>query len=482
MMKRITERMNPSQKRMAMAGLAIGGLVTAISLMSYMSSGDDKRRTKDQEVISHVFSDRDTREVTFESLSTQLKAAKGRNDRLAEEVRNLRSDMERASSSGVSTSVSRELDSLAREMDVLREQNRELREVGVGQGAPREIDSSQEADSQELSYSREDDEDESDKKDSRESAKKPSATESASRERGRRQDFSDDTSVDAESVFNRPPAPSRRRQTQASPEGDDDADSAPRGLKIISYYESVSSKENDTKEEDVPYIPAASIVSGVLLNGMDAPTSQGSRRDPVPATLRVKHEAILPNRFTADIKECHAIVSGHGDLSTERAALRTEVLSCLRDDGEVIEAPIEGYVVGTDGKTGIRGRLVSKQGALIARSMVAGFFSGASQALDVSPVPVIETSSSGRGGRTQYESNYSPKMLQGAGAQGASNALDRVAQFYVEMAEEIFPVVEVNAGTEVDIVLTSGVELRTRKAKQQIANARQNSEAKKSAQ
>ncbi|PIV81625.1 conjugal transfer protein TraB, partial [bacterium CG17_big_fil_post_rev_8_21_14_2_50_64_8] len=46
--------------------------------------------------------------------------------------------------------------------------------------------------------------------------------------------------------------------------------------------------------------------------------------------------------------------------ATERAQLRTETLSCVREDGRVIEAELEGYAVGEDGKVGMRGRLVSK--------------------------------------------------------------------------------------------------------------------------
>ena len=98
---------------------------------------------------------------------------------------------------------------------------------------------------------------------------------------------------------------------------------------------------------------------------------------------------------------------------------------------------------------------------MIARSMVAGFMSGASQAFDVSPIPVIQTGSN-VGGTSQYQSNFSPPMFQGAAAQGASQALDRVAQFYVEMAENIFPVIEVDAGREIELIMTRGASLKIR--------------------
>mgnify|MGYP001484899961 CR=1 FL=1 len=53
-------------------------------------------------------------------------------------------------------------------------------------------------------------------------------------------------------------------------------------------------------------------------------------------------------------------------------------------------------------------------------------------------------------------------MFQGAAAQGASGALERVAQFYIDMAEGIFPVVEVDAGRQIELIMTSGTSLQIR--------------------
>jgi conjugal transfer pilus assembly protein TraB len=53
-------------------------------------------------------------------------------------------------------------------------------------------------------------------------------------------------------------------------------------------------QEGDELPEDAVLIPAGSILRGVLLSGMDAPTGRQSRRDPYPALARIKHAAILP--------------------------------------------------------------------------------------------------------------------------------------------------------------------------------------------
>ena len=49
------------------------------------------------------------------------------------------------------------------------------------------------------------------------------------------------------------------------------------------------------------------------------------------------------------------------DLASERAYLRTEPITCIREDGGAIEVPLDAYAVGEDGKVGVRGRLVNNQ-------------------------------------------------------------------------------------------------------------------------
>ena len=73
--------------------------------------------------------------------------------------------------------------------------------------------------------------------------------------------------------------------------------------------------------DDAVLVPAGSILRGVLLSGMDAPTGRQARRDPYPALVRIKHDAILPNRFRADVRECFLVAAGYGDLASERAYL-----------------------------------------------------------------------------------------------------------------------------------------------------------------
>lgn len=212
------------------------------------------------------------------------------------------------------------------------------------------------------------------------------------------------------------------------------------------------------EEETLPpiFIPANTIISGVLLSGADMPTSDATKQDPYPMTLRIKKDAIMPNRFSADIRECGLLVSGYGELSSHRAIVRSEKISCVREDGGVIEVPLDAYATGEDGKLGIRGRLVDKRGQLLAKSLMAGFLNGAASVFNQVPVPTLNTSNSKT---TPFQAVASAESAQSAAVQGTSDALERLADKYIEMADAIFPVLEIDAGRKVEFVVTSGVSL-----------------------
>jgi len=221
-----------------------------------------------------------------------------------------------------------------------------------------------------------------------------------------------------------------------------------------------SLSNRDHTNSDV-FIPAGSILTGVLLNGLDAPTGRKAKKEPMPVLFRIKKEAILPNRFHADVRECFLLAAGFGDLSAERAYFRGETFSCVRQDGGVIEVPMNAYATGEDGKNGVRGRVVSKQGALLAQSMMAGFLRGFSDAFGRNQIPVLMTGGLGAlSGTTPFQSAFSSQSMEGGALKGAGYAMERLSHFYMDMAEEIYPVIEVDATRQVNFIVQKGTALK----------------------
>ena len=197
-----------------------------------------------------------------------------------------------------------------------------------------------------------------------------------------------------------------------------------------------------------------SFTRGTLLGGLDAPTGGQSQSNPHPVLIRLSDNSVLPNRFRGEYRDCFVIAAGYGDISSERAYLRTENLSCVRADGAALEVKIQGSVYGEDGKVGMRGRLVTKQGQMLANALLAGVVSGIGQGLATSSTTystsALGTIASSSGGSDAYKA--------GVGT-GVGKALDRLAQYYIKLAENTFPVIEVDAGREIDVVITKGVRI-----------------------
>ncbi|TAG49828.1 MAG: hypothetical protein EAZ30_02900 [Betaproteobacteria bacterium] len=210
-------------------------------------------------------------------------------------------------------------------------------------------------------------------------------------------------------------------------------------------------------EDAEQILPSGSMVSGVMLTGLDAPTSNQGRRDPIPVLIRVKSEAILPNRFTLDLRECFLLASGYGDLSSERAYLRAERLSCVREDGKVIDTTLDATLQGRDGKAGLRGRVVHKNGQLIANSLMTGFLSGFAGALGSTRVPTLNVAPTGS---ATFESAGLGDIAKSGAASGVGNAVGKIADYYLEMGRSIFPVIEIDAGQEVDFIVTAAQKLK----------------------
>ena len=412
-------KLSPSKQRI----LAVSGIVAAvlavIAVLQTEPSKEEKYIAK-RDQVSNVFTNANTRNQTLDHLAGQLKSLHQSNQQILDRLESLENRDWRGDLSKLSAQFDQKFNQQNEAMRRMEERVNNS-DVEGDKGS-----TSQEAP---LRHTRKD------------GVKKEPA------EEGRA------VSAKPSNVFEAAPPP-------ASGQNSAKRNAQPLKLSVMSEKteeeKSVRGPKKPAKDSEA-YIPAGSILTGTILTGGEFPTNKGAFDNPTPILIRLSKEAILPNRYRSDVRECFLIAGGAGDLASERAKVRGETLSCIRHDGSVIETKLESYVAGEDGKAGIKGRLVSKQGQMIARSLVAGFAGGMSEAFDVNPVPVLATSTNGE---TQYQDAFSSNAVKGAAVKGASKSLDRIAQFYLDMAEDVFPVVEVNAGRQIDIVVISGTTLK----------------------
>ena len=224
----------------------------------------------------------------------------------------------------------------------------------------------------------------------------------------------------------------------------------PRKLEIISF-EPRSNSNRGSVSEDNTLIPTTSFVAATLLNGADAPTGGQAQSNPLPIVLQVKNPANLPNGHKANIKNCRFLAAAWGDLSSERMFARIETLSCVIN-GKSYEMPAKGYLVGEDGKTGLRGRVVSKKGKLLGMSFLSGMVSATGSV--ASSIGSTTTAIGGLSTSTVRGSDAARAAIGG----GLSEGSNTLAEYYREQAERLFDVIEVDAGRSPEVLITSPIE------------------------
>jgi conjugal transfer pilus assembly protein TraB len=198
-----------------------------------------------------------------------------------------------------------------------------------------------------------------------------------------------------------------------------------------------------------------------LVSGIDAPARSGGvglggvSSTPYPVLMVVEDLAFLPNDYRLNLKECFVLGEGVGELASERAQIRVLGLSCIRESGQATDIHLKGVVTGEDGKLGLRGRVVMREGDLLYRSLLAGFVSGISRAF----LPFQQGFFFAQSPQ-QLLQFPDPQLIGISGlAGGLGRAAEILARFYLAMARSIFPVIEIDAGRHGVLLVTEGKEL-----------------------
>ncbi len=204
------------------------------------------------------------------------------------------------------------------------------------------------------------------------------------------------------------------------------------------------------------WLPAGAYAEAVVLAGVDASAGVSSQGDPRPVLLRLtgmaRSAAAEGKAMEADVEGCTLTGAAYGDLSSEKVYVRLQTMTCAGPDpGTVIETNVSGFVAG-GGKAGVRGPVVSREGALVEKAFLAGLVSGAGEtAANVLQAPA---------GASGDENAASLGDLGRAGlGAGAGSAGRRVADYLIRRAEQYQPVIQLQTGTRVTVVFIEGTRI-----------------------
>ncbi|MDR2124680.1 MAG: hypothetical protein LBP38_06855 [Desulfovibrio sp.] len=212
------------------------------------------------------------------------------------------------------------------------------------------------------------------------------------------------------------------------------------------------------RPESSPYynffVPTSSHFKVRLLTGLDAPTGPKASGQPHPVILRVQDLSWLPNNVRQDIAGCHILGEAIGELSSERARVRGLNLSCVDDDdNQVIDEGIDGFLADSDGKASLRGRVVSKQGRFLANALLAAFVEGLGKGFQ-GLGSTTYVGAYGSATSTDMDS-FTDGFKAGVGS-GMSTAAQKLSEFYLKAAEDLYPVIEITANRDATFITTKG--------------------------
>ncbi len=207
------------------------------------------------------------------------------------------------------------------------------------------------------------------------------------------------------------------------------------------------------KKNRTIYLPPG-FMKARLLTGIDALASRDATSNPEPLIARVQAPAVLPNDVKANLAGCFVIGNATGSLAKERVEVQLVSLSCVDfDERSVVDQPIKGFFVDTDGKKGLSGKVVTRAGAALARSFIAGTITGIAQTVEST---VGEVSTSALGSVRTLDAGDAAK----AGvAGGLTRSSEKLTDFYLDLARQAGPIVEVGAAKDVVVVIQEGVTL-----------------------
>ena len=209
------------------------------------------------------------------------------------------------------------------------------------------------------------------------------------------------------------------------------------------------------------YLPPNSYAPATVIVGVDASTGVTSQSDPLPVVLRITGPArsvLKGNRLlTTDLTGCLVNGAARGDLSSEKVYVKLVRMTCAQPGGRYAVSEVKGFIAFA-GKSGVRGRVVSREGSLISQALLAGIVGGFGRGFSANANGVF----AGRVGEDGTREALSPTdILAGGFGQGAGEAADTVSKYLIERAEQYQPVVEMPTGIAVEIVFLDGVHVRS---------------------
>ncbi|MFY2508879.1 TrbI/VirB10 family protein [Vibrio pectenicida] len=254
---------------------------------------------------------------------------------------------------------------------------------------------------------------------------------------------------------------------------DEQAAVSPTDFDISTFEWDAALQEAKAKRTIDNYVPTGTFVTAVVTGGADANAGVSGQGDTAPIVFQTVNSGILPNGEHSKLDNCSITGSVYGEISSSRGIVRTARLSCIQDNGDILDIPVQGTAFNF-GRNGIRGTTILKNGDIVEMAGISGILTGIGEtgkALSQTTTPTALGPS-----QTIQSSDALINLLGNA----TSSVGSKLADYYIKLAELYHPIVEINPGGVVNIVFLKGFPLDPLLADEYEAEVNAEEEAKRS--
>ncbi|WP_425628585.1 TrbI/VirB10 family protein [Vibrio neptunius] len=215
------------------------------------------------------------------------------------------------------------------------------------------------------------------------------------------------------------------------------------------FWESDEETYHRTTEN---YVPTGTFVTSVVTGGADANAGVLGQGDTTPVVFQTIHAGVLPNGEKSKLNNCTITASSYGEISSSRGIVRTNRLSCIQDQGRILDVAVKGTAFNF-GRNGIRGTTILKNGEIVQMAGISGILTSIGE---TGKALSQTTSTSALGTTSSINSQDAALNLLG---NASSSVGAKLSDYYIGLAELYHPIVEINPGAVVNIVFLEGFPL-----------------------
>ncbi len=220
-------------------------------------------------------------------------------------------------------------------------------------------------------------------------------------------------------------------------------------------------KGNTVYTDSPNYLPPNSFATAKVIVGVDAAAGVNSQTDPLPVVLRIIGPArsVMQNGklLTTRIQGCLVNGAARAELSSEKVYIKLQKMTCPQPGGRYAVSEVKGFIA-FGGKTGVRGRVVSREGSLVSQAFMAGLVGGIGKGFSANSNSFLRGTNVNVGGRPQQLGVGD--IAQAGIGNGVGEAGDMVSKYLIERAEQYQPVIEMPTGVDVEVVFLEGAYVR----------------------